>query len=446
MNKFFFPTIVALGTPCGVAALHIIRMTGSQAFDVINQVTLYPVDQEENFKGQLNYILGPNKQVIDQVIIWKFIAPITWTGENMIEINCHGNMVIVQLIIEQLIKHGAQPAGKGEFAKRAFLNGKIDLNQAASILPLIEGKNPHQVYAAAYNLQGNLSVQIRDFQKEILQILGEIEINIDYPEEFDQGLIKEFNNQLITKTKAVLTLMEKLLKQSQNYKNTNWRIVLVGRTNAGKSSLLNAWLNYDRAIVSPLPGTTRDAVEVEHYFQGHLVTIVDTAGIHNSNDPLEQLAIAKSMQEIKRADLILHVIDATKLNHPEDLVIKQFIGNKLHLVVYTKKDQLTTPPPLPLLISSQTGELQPLIEQLKGIFEQENTESSGYGLVYQTGINDLALAVQQLQLALTGLQQQLTIDLLAEHYQNAYDHLNKILGLGEQDLATTIFDQFCVGK
>lgn len=221
----------------------------------------------------------------------------------------------------------------------------------------------------------------------------------------------------------------------------------MGRTNAGKSSLLNAILNYDRAIVSNIAGTTRDTVEVDHYLNGHLVTIVDTAGIHESQDQIEQMGIAKSLQEIKQADLIIHLIDITELNHPEDQIIHDLIKDHPHLTVYSKKDQLNTAAPdLPILISAKENDLSQLMQKLKLVMDETNTVSSQFGLVNRIGINNLSLAIDELELAITGLKNGLVIDLLAEHYRAAYDNLSKILGLGDRELITEIFDNFCVGK
>lgn len=211
--------------------------------------------------------------------------------------------------------------------------------------------------------------------------------------------------------------------------------------------MLNAILNYDRAIVSNIAGTTRDTVEVDHYLNGHLVTIVDTAGIHESCDQIEQMGIAKSLQEIKQADLIIHLIDVTELNHPEDQIIQDLIKDHSYLTVYSKKDQLNMPnPDLPILISAKENDLSQLMKKLKLVMDQTNPVSSQFGLVNRIGINNLSLAIDELELAITGLKNGLVIDLLAEHYRVAYDNLSKILGLGDRELIDEIFDNFCVGK
>ncbi|WP_391591778.1 tRNA uridine-5-carboxymethylaminomethyl(34) synthesis GTPase MnmE / tRNA modification GTPase TrmE [[Mycoplasma] cavipharyngis] len=448
-NNNLLPTIVALATPHGQGAIHIIRVSGTKAYQIVNQITTNVVTKK-NKAVQLTNIIDQSNNIIDQVLLIKFVAPHSFTGEDLIEINCHGSMFLVRTILELLVKNGASLAQAGDFSKRAFLANKLDLNQATAILALIDAKSQNQVHTAMANLDGRVSNMVSQFSDQLFHIIAECEINIDFPEVDNNHEIDD--QKLRFKIKPQLTnlivKLKQFFKQSQAQKINNYRIVIVGRANAGKSSLLNAILQSDRVIVSDVAGTTRDSVEVEHYFQGKLFSFVDTAGINDTTDQIEKMGIDRTHKEINHADLIIHLIDSTCLNHQEDEIIKQTIKNKNVLTVYSKKD-LVEQPLLTnnIYISAINNDLIDLYQAMEHFFEQQKDHSASFfGLCNDLSVQHLALALSELEEGFNGLINNLPIDLILENLHLAYDYLLKITNEIEADMINKIFANFCVGK
>ncbi|MDQ0513823.1 tRNA modification GTPase [Mycoplasmoides fastidiosum] len=449
-NLHLLPTIAALATPVGKGTLHIIRVSGSRSYEIVSKITTEEVVKTGKKDIQLTRIKDGYNQMIDQVLLIKFVAPLSFTGEDIVEINCHGNMLIVQLILELLVKNGARLAEPGEFTKRAFLSDKLDLNNATSIMALVEAKSQHEIHTAMANLDGRVSSEIKKISEDLFRIIAECEINIDYPETDNNHADDETNlrNKIEPKLKETITELQKLCKISQSKKIGNYRIAIVGRANAGKSSLMNAILQTDRVIVSDIMGTTRDSVEVEHYFQGRLVSFVDTAGINETDDVLEQLGIDRTYKEISDADLVLHLIDGTDPNHPENQRISKKLQDKKVIKVFSKKDLIKEQlDPEQIYISSKEKDLKDLYEKIEAVLNSNSIDSTQvFGLCNDDAIAKLALALSELETGHKELLEKTPIDLVVENLRSSYDTLLSITNEPDSDIINKIFANFCLGK
>lgn len=447
------PTIAALATPSGIGAIHIIRLSGSKAYQIINKICLNIVRKPTKNSIQLTKIIDGFYNVVDHVLLVKFKSPHSFTGEDLIEINCHGSMLIVQLILELLIKNGATIAQKGDFSKRAFLSNKIDLIQAEAILSLIHATSQNQIQVAVANLDKRLSSQIEKIIDLLFNLIAECEISIDYPEinNYHQIDDQKIKKKLINGLNEIIFYCEKILKNSNTKKIKNFRVAIIGRINAGKSSLINAIVKSDRMIVSDIPGTTRDIVEIDYYLNGRLITFVDTAGINNtSNDKIEALGINKTYQEIDQADLLIHLIDGTNLENSEDQKINSLLNLKKFIKVYSKKDLVNFSNLLldQIYISSKNNDLDELYNAIEKHLKTDEIDSTQVlGLCSSNGIENLALALDEIKMAKANLENKNDpIDLVLENLNLSYDYLIKITDLADDDLINKIFSNFCVGK
>ena len=302
-------TIVAISTALGVGAISIIRLSGKDAIEIVNNC----------FKGKdltkvnshtINYgFIKNNNEIVDEVLVSVMREPKTFTTEDIVEINCHGGIIPTKQILETMLQHGARLAEPGEFTKRAFLNGRIDLVESEAVMDLIESKSAEAKKMALSQLKGSLSKLIEEFRDSLKQLLSSIEVNIDYPEYYDIEVITK------TKIKEEITKMKKslqeLIKASENTKiiKNGLNVVILGKPNVGKSSILNKLLDQDKAIVTDIAGTTRDIVEGETYLDGILINFIDTAGIRETTDVVEKIGVERSLNAITEADLIIVVLN-----------------------------------------------------------------------------------------------------------------------------------------
>jgi tRNA modification GTPase trmE len=310
-------TIAAISTAPANGGIGIIRMSGKKCFEILDKIFIPKQKQNiEDIPGysiKYGYIIDFNtKQKIDEVLVSFFKTPKSYTTENMCEINSHGGVVIEQKILEQCLLAGAEMAEPGEFTKRAFLNGRIDLSQAEGIIDLINAKTAQEAKASFKQLEGNLSKKIQDIRQELLNIMADIEASIDYPEYDDVPEI--VNKNLIEQIKKIEDKLEALEKSFESGKvlKEGIKTVILGKPNAGKSSLLNAILNEERAIVSQIEGTTRDTIEEMVQIQGIPLKLIDTAGIRNTKDEIEKIGVKKALELSNEADLIIGIFDNTK--------------------------------------------------------------------------------------------------------------------------------------
>ncbi|QZX49141.1 tRNA uridine-5-carboxymethylaminomethyl(34) synthesis GTPase MnmE [Mycoplasma sp. E35C] len=443
-------TIYALATAPYNSAIHVIRISGPDTFDVINKIS----DKEiikEGYKIQHANIVD-NGQIIDNVLLMKFVAPRSFTGEDSIEINCHGGILVVNKIMELLNKNGLNLANRGEFSKRSYLNKKIDLNQATAIHDLIFSKNNLSHSASINALDGKLSKQIKEIQQELFQLIGLVEIAIDYPEYEDEQnrLVEQFKTLTNTRDK-----LQRIINKSLGLKKITEgiNVAIVGEPNAGKSSLLNAFLNEQKAIVTNIPGTTRDIVEGQIILNENLIiNLIDTAGIRESNDVIEQIGITKSYQMVDKSDFVIYIVDLNKHEqYYKSDIYKYLIKNKKDFVLVGNKvdqfDPTENTGDIKLKISAKNNEINDLIKYLEkkylSIFNDENKQDSLFQQEWQ--INLLKTSLHNINLILQDPNQY--HDIVIQHLNEANNALLKVLSEYEDyNLIDEIFKNFCLGK
>ncbi|MBR4485888.1 tRNA uridine-5-carboxymethylaminomethyl(34) synthesis GTPase MnmE [bacterium] len=333
-------TIVALATSKGIGAIHIIRLSGNQAYDIISKLTKKDVKKEAN-KIEHAQLFDENNEILDDVLLMKFVAPKSFTGEDLIEINCHGSELIANKIINSLIYFGAKQARNGEFSKRSLLNNKMNAVQLFAMNNLIKSTNDLSI---KFSLNTLLNKQVKSLEKEeenLFHVIGRIEVLIDYPE-FNEDIEEPITNDFLIKYfDYLIKIFDDLIHDAKIiipfYEGI--KVAIVGVTNAGKSSLLNRLINSEKAIVSDVAGTTRDIVESYINLDNRIIKLQDTAGIHESNDYIENIGINKSKEVINKANLILFIVDGSNNeNYQEEKEIYELIKQKNHLIVINKSD------------------------------------------------------------------------------------------------------------
>lgn len=452
-----FDTIAAISTPLGEGAIGIVRLSGTKALDIAKSI----------FKGKdlttvashtLNYghIIKPSTgEVIDEVMVSVMLAPKTFTREDVIEINTHGGIAVTNDILQLLIKQGARIAEPGEFTKRAFLNGRIDLTQAEAVMDLIRAKTDKAMSIAIKQLDGSLSQLISDTRQEILNTLAQVEVNIDYPEYDD---VEEMTTALLRdKTREFQTLLEQLLRTAKRGKilREGLSTAIIGRPNVGKSSLLNTLLREDKAIVTDIAGTTRDVIEEYVNIKGIPLKLVDTAGIRETDDLVEQIGVERSKKALQEADLVLLVLNASEKLTEQDKALLALSQNSNRIILLNKtdlkqvieKDQLPEEAiPISVLQNQNIDQIEDRINQLffdhTGLIEQDATYLSN-----ARHISLIEQAVQSLEAVNEGLALGMPVDLLQIDLTRAWEILGEITGDAAPDeLITQLFSQFCLGK
>ena len=456
-----FDTIAAIATPPGEGAISIVRLSGDDAVTIANQV-FKGKDLTKVSSHTINYghFIDPKtREIIDEVMVSVLRAPKTFTREDTIEINCHGGIVPTNKILQVLLTNGARLAEPGEFTKRAFLHGRIDLAQAESVMDLIRAKTDRSMKAALNQLDGNLSQLIKNLRQEILDVLAQVEVNIDYPEYDD---VEEMTSKLLReKAIDVRAKIEQLLVTARQGKilREGLATALVGRPNVGKSSLLNHLLHEDKAIVTDIAGTTRDVIEEYVNVRGVPLKLVDTAGIRETDDMVEKIGVERSRQAIDRSDLVMLLLNASEPLTTEDIELLQLTQAKKRIIVLNKMD---LEPKLDLNELYQYVDkaevLKTSVLKNEGISElEEHIAALFYGgiensqtTVLVTNARHIALLEQAktaLESVLTGLDQELPVDLVQIDMTRAWELLGEITGDSYQDeLLDQLFSQFCLGK
>lgn len=444
-------TIFALATPFAQAAIHIIRISGPNSYKIINSICKNKV-LKKGYSIERNQIIDKkNKRVIDDVLLMKFVSPKSYTGEDLIEINCHGGIKIVNDIISLLTISGAEQAQEGEFTKRAFFNNKIDLTQALAVDALVKSKNVYTHDSAMSSLLGKTSNLIKSIQLKIFDIIGRFEIGIDYPE-YEEGNVI-FNNTLKDVTK-IKNNLEEILKDSKRLilSNQGIKIILVGKPNVGKSSLLNALINQERVLVSNISGTTRDVIEINLQIGNFNVKLLDTAGIHKAESKLEKLGIKKTFDAIKMADLVIVVLNAANKISKEEISLIESLKqkNKDYLIVYNKKDLIKKgeQDPNKIFISAKNKEIMSLIKSIEKYLSSKDFSYKNLSLLNNNWqIDLLAKAIVKLEEFISIIKKSPYLDILIEPIKEANEILLKIIGeIKDYDLLTEIFKTFCLGK
>ena len=452
-----FDTITAIATPLGEGAIGIVRISGTEAVAIANRIfqgkNLETVDSHT-----LNYghILDPDKdEILDEVMVGVMRAPRTFTREDVIEINTHGGIAVTNEILQLILRQGARMAEPGEFTKRAFLNGRVDLTQAEAIMDIIRAKTDKAMNIAVKQLDGSLKDLIDNTRQEILNTLAQVEVNIDYPEYDD---VEEMTTALLReKTQEFQTLLENLLRTARRGKilREGLSTAIIGRPNVGKSSLLNNLLREDKAIVTDIAGTTRDVIEEYVNIKGVPLKLIDTAGIRETDDIVEKIGVERSRQALAEADLILLVLNASEKLTEQDRALLALSDMTRRIVLLNKTDlrEEIEAEELPedvirisVLENQNIDQIEERINQLffdnAGIVEQDATYLSN-----SRHISLIEQAVQSLQAVNEGLELGMPVDLLQVDLTRTWQILGEITGDAAPDeLITQLFSQFCLGK
>lgn len=441
----FEDTIAAISTGLSDGAISIIRLSGDQAVEIAD--SLFDKDLKKAKSHTITYgTLLYNGKPLDEVLVSVFKAPKTYTREDVVEINSHGGVYITQKILEALIEKGARLARPGEFTQRAFLNGRIDLSQAESVQEIIDASNDSSVSLAIAGIKGSVRALIEPLIDELLEIVAQIEVNIDYPEYDLEQLTYQ---SLLPKAKALLDKMDHLIataSRNQLYKK-GIDTVIVGKPNVGKSSLLNALLEEEKAIVTDVAGTTRDLVEGTIRVGNTQLNLIDTAGIRESKDQIEQIGIEKSKAKIEQADLILLVLDGSGPLEDYDFQLLEATKGKKRIVLSNKSDlSALGHEQADLVISAKSGDLEPLFKALEKLFQTDNVSPSN-SLTSVRQISLLKSARADMMKAIESMEEQWEPDLIEIDLVAALEHLKEILGRSSRDdLLDTLFSRFCLGK
>ena len=452
-------TIVAISTPPGNGGIGIVRMSGKEAFNIIEKIFV-PKNKSEIKGYSIKYgnIIDDNKNIIDEVLVSYFVSPKSYTTENMCEINTHGNNIILKKILELCIKNGANLAEPGEFTKRAFLNGRIDLSQAESVIDLINSKSEKEQKAAINQLEGYLSIEINKIKAKILDLMADIEASIDYPE-YD---IEERTSQnIIDESKNILNMLKKLENTFEAGKilRDGVNVAIVGRPNAGKSSLLNAILKEDRAIVTNIEGTTRDTIEEYVTIKGILFKLIDTAGIRKADNEIEKIGIDKSRKALNEADLVIAIFDSTKKLTDEDKEIIEFIKDKNSIILLNKSDlknNILKEEKIITGLNKKTIEISALektgIEELYNsmveLFRINEINPENTSIITNVRHKEaICSAENSIKEVEKTIKEPRPIDITAIYFKEAIEELNKITGESvTEDIINEIFSKFCLGK
>jgi tRNA modification GTPase len=385
------------------------------------------------------------EKLIDDVVATTWKAPHSYTGEDMVEISCHGNMLIVEQIIQLWIHQGARHASPGEFTQRAFLNGKMDLTQAEAVIDLIHAQSERALHAARRVQEGILGKNLMEYREELLQLLAHLEAYIDFPEE---DIEPEVGAMFVQKIEAIQTKIETLLKSSEESKKIHegMRVALVGIPNAGKSSLLNALLQEERAIVSDIPGTTRDTIEESIFLEGIKVRLIDTAGVRENPESIEKLGIERTHQAIEHADLVLLLIDGTSETDPFEVHLPD---NKPVIHCITKSDlpKKYKGPGLPVSALKKTGLEELKQEIIKKLNLAEGPQSQELILINTRHQTHLEEAAQSITSALEAKKEGLPPELVSSDLRHALQSIGEIVGeVTNEDMLDRLFSTFCIGK
>ncbi len=439
--------IVAIATSRLEAAISIIRLSGQDCIAFVQKFFTGKIINKESHTITYGYIYDDNQR-IDEVLVNIYRGKKTFTGEEMVEINCHGGVFITQKVLNLCLKNGARMAEHGEFSKRAFLNGRIDLSQAEAISDLITAKNDYAASLALKGIQGNISHFIEDLREDLIQIITQIEVNIDYPEYDD---VEELTAQtLLPKSQLLRDKMNQILESSKNIHLLKEGIstLIIGKPNVGKSSLLNALLQEDKAIVTDIAGTTRDIVEGTIRLDQIILNMIDTAGIRETNDIVENIGVNKSKELIHKVDLVLLVIDGSTPLTQEDYELLKLSQDTHRIIVFNKKDKGFIQNIDGVSISAKDKDINELIQKIKNMFELGQITSGQEDILANARqIQLLEKANQSLNNAIEAMENQIPTDLIVTDLYNSWENLKEILGeRAKEDLLDELFKRFCIGK
>ena len=447
-----FDTIAAIATAVSNAGIGIIRISGSEAMEILVKIfepynkkaDVYQLENHRIYYGNIK----DGEEVVDECIVLIMKGPHSYTKEDVVEIDCHGGVTVVYKVLNLVLKNGARAAEPGEFTKRAFLNGRIDLSQAEAISDIITAKNSYASSLALKGIQGSISHFIKDLKEDLIQIITQIEVNIDYPEYED---VEELTaDKLLPMSTSLIEKMNKIIEDSKNIKllKEGIQTAIIGKPNVGKSSLLNAMLKEEKAIVTNIAGTTRDVVEGSVTVDGILLNMIDTAGIRETDNIVESLGVEKSKEMIKKADLVLLVIDGSKELDQEDQKLLELTEDTNRIIIINKADLGKKVDLEGIEISAKEQDILALTKEIKKKFNlglMSNQEEYYLTNARQTQL--LEKAASSLQIAIDAMKMSIPSDLIVEDLYDSWSCLKEILGeQAKEDLLDELFKRFCIGK
>ena len=453
-------TIAAIATAMTSSGIGIIRISGDEAFTVASRIFKKKngktIDLSRSHTVQYGYIYDQD-EMIDEVLVLVMKSPHSYTAEDTVEIDCHGGVLMMKKILETVIKYGARPAEPGEFTKRAFLNGRIDLSQAEAVIDVINAKNEYALKSSVSQLSGGMSRRIRALREKIIYEIAFIESALDDPEHIS---LDGYGEQLMEKLQPMIGELEKLVNSADNGRvmSEGVKTVILGKPNAGKSSLMNVLVGEERAIVTDIAGTTRDTLEEHIRLQGISLNVVDTAGIRDTDDVVEKIGVNKARGAAEDADLIIYVVDASiPLDENDRDIIEMIQGrkavvllNKTDLEQVVSKEQLeqeTGHVVIPISAKEETG-IEDLEQEIKSMFYEGEIDFNDE--VYVTNIRHktaLTESLSSLKLVQNSIEDGMPEDFYSIDLMNAYEQLGSIIGEAvEDDLVNEIFSKFCMGK
>ncbi|MBU3217616.1 tRNA uridine-5-carboxymethylaminomethyl(34) synthesis GTPase MnmE [Clostridium estertheticum] len=455
-----FDTIAAISTSIGEGGISIIRISGDKAINIVDSIFVGNNNRKLNdFKSytmRYGHIIDKNGVRLDEVIISYMKGPKSFTAEDTIEINCHGGVVGTNRILQEVIRSGARIAEPGEFTKRAFLNGRIDLSQAEAVMDIIRAKTELSMRSALMQSEGSISREIKIVRNKLLSVIAHIEVTVDYPEEDIEDVTA---NEVREEVTFIISEIDMLLSTADEGKilREGLSTVIVGKPNVGKSSLLNALVKEKRAIVTEVPGTTRDAIEEYISIEGIPVKIVDTAGIRETDDIVEKIGVETSKQKINEADLVILMLDSSMDLSREDIEIIDYIKEKKYIVLLNKSDlggkidiselrNLKSKYVTDISIKTGLG-LDDLKNNIKDLFFNGEIKTEGVFVTNNRHMQALIRAKENLESSLNALEYTAAIDLASIDIRNAWMNLGEITGEAlDEDIIHKIFSEFCLGK
>jgi tRNA modification GTPase len=446
-------TIVAISTAIGKSAISIIRVSGPEAIRIVSGI--YKGVDLLNVPGNtINYgHVYDGGDMLDEVLVSVFRAPKSYTGEDVVEINCHGGIFVTNKVLELLIRKGCRPAEPGEFTKRAFLNGRIDLTQAESVMDMIEAKTATSHKLATFGLRGDVRKMIEDFRSEVLAMILKIEVNIDYPEYEDEVQIT--NEYLEPVTAGLIGELKKILEKSETSTLLKEGIstAIIGRPNVGKSSLLNSLLKEEKAIVTDVAGTTRDLVEGRVDIGGVVLNLIDTAGVRRTEDIVERIGVEKAKKAIESSDLVILVFDFHEALNDVDRELLKLTENKNRIIVVNKRDlepkiDLSALPDYLLLSTFDEEDIEKLKGKIKEKYQLSDLSDLDYTYIGNARqIAKLKQALEALEDAYGSISAGQPVDIINIDLHRAFDYLGEILGEGQAvSIVDELFARFCLGK
>ena len=453
-----FDTIAAISTPKGEGGIGIIRISGDKSFEILDKIFKPKNPNKDLGFYQFNYgFIHDGEKVIDESMVVRMKAPKTYTCEDVVEINCHGGQFVTQKVLELVLKNGARHAEQGEFTKRAFMNGRIDLSQAEAVMDLIQGKTEKSISLSLDQLRGDLRDKMNSFKKALLDITAHVNVVLDYPEEgIDDPLPVELRDNLEAVYEEATRLIESYDKGKKIKEGI--KTVIVGKPNVGKSTLLNSLLREERAIVTHVAGTTRAVIEEVINIKGIPLVLVDTAGIRQTDDIVENIGVEKSKEFIEKADLVLLVLDASRELEDEDReVINQINENHKKVIVLLNKIDLERKIDLDeynfeniVEISAQKNVgIEDMEEKIYSFIVDEKVEDSSEKLIitnvrHKTALEKTKDAIRNI---FETIDMGLPMDLISVDLKEALDSLSEITGeISSEDILDHVFGNFCVGK